>query len=90
MGRFRSQILSAFPIQRNSESRLGKILQVGKIVRVLPKGSRSRDLERCVQAVFVNKAEKGCEPAAWLFCQSTMSEKLFLRQIVNRSVTMIA
>lgn len=61
-----------------------------KIVRVLPKGSHSRDLERCIQAVFVNKTQKGCEPAAWLFCQSTMSEKLFLRQIVNRSVTMIA
>lgn len=47
-------------------------------------------LESYIQAVFVNKTEKGCELAAWMFCQSAMSEKLFLRQIVNRTVTVIA
>lgn len=59
-------------------------------MKPLPKDSCSGDWESYIQAVFVNKTQKGCELAAWMFCQSTMSEKLFLRQIVNRTVTVIA
>ena len=54
------------------------------------KNKTKYDIFYNIQDVFVNKTEKGCELAAWMFCQSTMSEKLFLRQIVNRTVTAIA